>query len=143
MKIIMASGVGYVDHDAAVVLDADTDKKYAYVMTGNVYGDITKTGAYAGVASYLNTGAVDITTNSNNVYGVVDPKAIARKARGTSTKGAPAGPYTVCITDAAGGKCTGDLRTFKPSEYKFSIFGALQGAEYDATGMHKICCFCF
>ena len=133
MKVVMASGLGYVDHEEKV-LDADTNQKYAYVMTGSAFGDQTTAGAYAGVASYLNTGAVDITTNSNSVYAAVDPANAARKTRGSSTKGAPAGPYKVCITDAAGGKCSEAERIFKPSEYKFSIFGVLQGSEYDAKG---------
>ena len=46
--------------------------------------------------------------------------------------GAPDGPYEVCISDIdATTKACGAARVFKPDEYKFSIFGAIFGTDFD------------
>merc|ERR1712028_199473 len=48
-----------------------------------------------------------------------------------SNKGAPDGPYGVCISDIGTDLKCGAARTFKPDEYKFSIYGAVMGSKYD------------
>ena len=58
---------------------------------------------------------------SNGVY-VASPASAARVTRGSSTIGAPDGPYQVCIADGTSGTCVGE-RSFGPGAYKFSIFG--------------------
>ena len=107
-------------------------------MGGTYLGDAT-TGGYAGMTSILNTGTKDITTNTATVFlaKTVDAAQVDRSA-GTgpsvSTMGAPDGPYTVCISDIdATTKACGAARTFKPDEYKFSIFGAIFGADFDTA----------
>jgi hypothetical protein len=94
-------------------------------MSGNIFGGK----GYAGVASYLLTGAGDIRTQHNNFYVALNANDTARVDRSSSdsesTIGAPAGPYKVCISkydDADTDKC-GAARTFKTGDYKFSIFG--------------------
>jgi hypothetical protein len=105
--------------------------KYAYTMTGNVYGDLATAGGYVGIASYLNTGDVPISTQTNNVYVASGDSGYARVDRsgaGGSTIGAPAGPFTACISERTASGACGAARTFAPSAYKFSIFGHLSGA---------------
>jgi hypothetical protein len=129
-KQLLPTGVGY--RDAAVVTDGN--KKYAYSMAGNIFGDANVAGGYLGLASYLNTGDVDITTQTNDFY-VADANNTARVDRsgtGGSAFGAPLGPYTACISDVSSAGC-GAARTFKPNEYKFSIFGHIQGSNYSTT----------
>ena len=111
-------------------------------MSGNFFG-----AGYAGVASYLVTGAGDIMSNSNQVYVGVSSTATCRKDRSSiadsqsdSEIGAPLGPFRVCISEfnaSASDKC-GAVRTFKSGEYKFSIFGHIfdpvDFTEYDHLG---------
>ena len=129
-KVLEPTGIGY--RDAAIVKEAGFE--YAYGMAGNVFGHFKTAGGYLGLAHYLNTGTKDITTNSNKVY-VASANSTSRKDRaaaGGSKYGAPVGPYSVCISDVSDGKC-GSERTFKPNEYKFSIFAYITGANYSTT----------
>jgi hypothetical protein len=103
-------------------------------MAGNIFGGK----GYAGVASYLATGAGDIRTQTNAFYvatGAGDTRVNRSNSESESNIGAPVGPYTACISkydNAAADKC-GTPRTFKTGEYKFSIFGHLFG-NVDFTG---------
>eukprot|EP00284_Hemiselmis_tepida_P014781 CAMPEP_0174918228 /NCGR_PEP_ID=MMETSP1355-20121228/2953_1 /TAXON_ID=464990 /ORGANISM="Hemiselmis tepida, Strain CCMP443" /LENGTH=425 /DNA_ID=CAMNT_0016163393 /DNA_START=77 /DNA_END=1354 /DNA_ORIENTATION=+ len=133
VKQLNPTGVGY--RDAAVV----RDPSYAWAMTGNVFGDLDVAGGYLGLASYLNTGQTDITQNYNdfNIAKAGSTARVDRSGTGGSAWGAPVGPYRVCISDVTPpatnatsyGTC-GAARTFKPSEYKFSIFGYFSGTSY-------------
>ena len=107
-------------------------------MGGTYLGGAT-TGGYAGMTSILNTGTKDITTNKAKVFlaKTVDAAQVDRSA-GTgpsvSEMGAPDGPYEVCISDIdVTTKACGAARVFKPDEYKFSIFGAIFGTDFDTT----------
>ena len=124
-KQIDPSGIGYRDLNVEETIGSDG--KYAYTMSGNYFGE-NNAGGYIGIASYLNTGASDIETLTNNVY-LATSKTEARVTRNTgdNTLGAPQGPFTVCITDQA--NC-GGTRTFKSGEYKFSVFGKTIGNDY-------------
>ena len=127
-KVIESTGVGYRDANVVEVGEG----KYAYGMAGNVFGDLKSAGAYLGLAHYLNVGTKDITTNTNQVFSAT-PDSTARKDRsssGGSPYGAPDGPYTVCISDVTSEGGCGPVRTFKPSEYKFSIFAHVSGSNY-------------
>jgi hypothetical protein len=130
MKVISGSGLGYRDYD--VVNGAD-GTKFGYTMTGNVCGDLDTVGGYVGVASYLNTGTKEIRTKTNRFYAATPTGPVDRVARGASNDGAPAGPFTGCITEATNGACDGPDRVFKPSEFKFSVFGYLSGSSYNDT----------
>jgi hypothetical protein len=92
-------------------------------MTGAVFGKATTFGAYAGIASYVNTGEKDIETSTNDFYvwtpSYPDPK---RVERGNSAIGAPHGPVSACIAEVKDGLCDGN-RIITPGEYKFSVFG--------------------
>jgi hypothetical protein len=131
IKELTATGIGYRDY--ASDQDGPQDgSKYAYTMTGNVFGDMATAGGYVGVASYLNTGDVTISTKHTRAY-VATEGGQDRLSRGDSPFGAPDGPYTACIADrTAAGEC-GAARTFDPSAYKFSIFGHLTGTAYATT----------
>ena len=122
-------------------------------MSGNIYDDK----AYAGVASYLVTGAGDITSKTNNFYVATDATNTARVDRSTTSTsesdsgiGAPVGPFKVCIgkyDDSAADKC-GAARVYEAGEYKFSIFGhifdTVDFTGYDHVGFRmKVCCFVF
>lgn len=98
-------------------------------MTGNTFGD---NHAYAGIASYLNIGTKEITTNTNDFFSVAIPTDTARKDRSSDSEprsdsaiGAPHGPFKACISqyDASATDKCGAARTFQPGAYKFSIFG--------------------
>jgi len=116
ITVIQSTGQGYRDFTAHE--PTSDGGSYAYTMAGNFFG--LTWGAYAGVASYFNTGKTTISTPTNRVY-VATPDQKERVTRGASTMGAPAG-YDVCIANVAAGKCTA-TRTFEPGAYKFSIFG--------------------
>jgi hypothetical protein len=110
--------------------------EYAYTMAGNIFGDMESVGVYNGIASYLNTGTKDIKTSFNSLY-MATPNSntrVNRVADGGSMIGAPIGPFDACIADVntTSGDCLGE-RVFKPSEYKFSVFGYAAGAQYDAA----------
>ena len=118
-KIIDASGPGFRDY-AVDQAGTETNSKYAYSMVGNVFGDMAKAGGYGGVVSYLNTGNVDIKTDSVSVTsantGDVQKDKSSESGTGSkSTKGAPRGPFKVCISEIKDGVC-GDKRTFKVDE---------------------------
>ena len=89
------------------------------------------------MTSILNTGTKDITTNKAKVFLAETPTAnvVDRSAAGVasvSKMGAPDGPFEVCISDIdATTKACGAARVFKPDEYKFSIFGAIFGTDFD------------
>jgi len=128
--IVQMDGVGVNGYrDFSAELATGDGGKYAYVMSGARFGDMSDSGGYAGVASYLNTGTTDIVTKTNS-FRVGDETAKAyRTDQNTGPYGAPAGPYDVCIAEIKDGEC-GDARTLKPGEYKFSIFGYTKGASY-------------
>lgn len=97
--------------------------KYTYTMAGGIFGGDNTAWGYAGIASYFNSGTTDIVTDSNEIYGFGKYNPTTRTAEG---------PFKVCITKLkADGKC-GDKVTFKPGDYKFSIFGTLRGADWVA-----------
>lgn len=110
--------------------------EYAYTMAGNTFGDMESVGIYNGIASYLNTGETDIKTSFNNLYMATAESntRVNRVADGGSMIGAPIGPFDACIADLnpTNNDCSGE-RVFKPSEYKFSVFGYAAGDQYDAT----------
>jgi len=124
---------GFRDYNKDVVVG---DSKMAYIMGGTYLGGAT-TGGYAGMTSILNTGTKDITTNKATVFVAKTPTAVAKdRSAGTgasiSPMGAPDGPLEVCISDIdATTKACGAARVFKPDEYKFSIFGAIFGTDFD------------
>jgi hypothetical protein len=132
MSVIQTTGLGYRDSkkDIAYTAPGSSAKTsdYAYTMSGNIFGGK----AYAGVASYLVTGAGDITSKTNNFYVATDATNTARVDRSTTSTsesdsgiGAPLGPFKVCIgkyDDSAADKC-GAARVYEAGEYKFSIFG--------------------
>ena len=91
MKVVQPSGLGYRDYSGAKT--TPNGGKYAYVMSGNTFGD-NSAEIYAGVASYINTGHKNIETSTNVVYGA-GTTTTARVSRGDSTIGAPNGPYEV------------------------------------------------
>eukprot|EP00283_Hemiselmis_rufescens_P011373 CAMPEP_0173434526 /NCGR_PEP_ID=MMETSP1357-20121228/13094_1 /TAXON_ID=77926 /ORGANISM="Hemiselmis rufescens, Strain PCC563" /LENGTH=365 /DNA_ID=CAMNT_0014399403 /DNA_START=65 /DNA_END=1159 /DNA_ORIENTATION=- len=131
-KQIDPTGAGYRD---AAVVDVSGGGRYAYGMAGNVFGDMATAGGYLGIAHYLNIGDSDISTNTNDVY-VATANTTARADRsggGGSAWGAPVGPYRVCISDVQSDGSCGAARTFKPNEYKFSVFGHISGANYSTT----------
>lgn len=125
-KKIDPTGLGYRDFNPNATVG--NDGKYAYTMSGNYFGE-NNAGGYIGIASYLNTGASEIKTPTNDVY-LATTKTSTRTTRDDSTIGAPDGPFTVCITDEA--NC-GGTRTFKSGEYKFSVFGKTTGTDYGTT----------
>ena len=131
MKSLDVTGIGYRDADKVKTEDGG---EYAYGMAGNVFGDLATVGGYLGLAHYLNIGDKEIKTNTNNVYvaTVNSTDRVDRSSSGGSKYGAPDGPYTTCISDVTSGTC-GEARTFKPSSYKFSIFGYTSGPDYDTT----------
>lgn len=92
-------------------------------------------GMYNGIASYLNIGSVDIKTSFNNLYMATGDSTarVNRVADDGSMIGAPIGPFDACIADinTESGDCLGE-RVFKPSEYKFSVFGYAAGEQYDS-----------
>jgi hypothetical protein len=134
MKVITATGGGFRDFSKQEGDASKGEYQYAYVMSGNAFGDLTDAGAYVGVASYVNTGTKTIETVENKVYtaGGADTKVADRVTRGDSTLGAPNGPYRVCIADTTNtnNACT-TKRSFEPGAYKFSIFGYTAGTNYD------------
>merc|ERR550514_2599863 len=89
-------------------------------------------GAYVGIASYLNTGTGPISSNENTFYVAGGPSDQAHTPRGDSNYGAPLGPYRVCVSDIdpSTGAC-GEARTFQPGDYKFSVFGYTAGSSFD------------
>lgn len=128
-KLIDPTGIGYRDADIVEVGGG----KYAYGMAGNVFGDLENAGGYLGLAHYLNVGDVDIITNKNKVYSatVNSTARTDRSSSGGSAFGAPDGPFTACISEVGSDGTCGAARTFKPDEYKFSIFGHMSGSKYD------------
>jgi len=126
---------GFRDYKSDVAVG---DSKMAYIMGGTYLGGAT-TGGYAGMTSLLNTGTKDIKTNKAKVFLAETPTAVAvDRSAGTgasiSKTGAPEGPFEVCISDIdATSKACGAARVFKPDEYKFSIFGAIFGTDFDTT----------
>ena len=99
-------------------------------MAGNTFGDA----GYAGIASYLLTGAKDISTKHNQFFvytGYGSTDKVDRETVPThysqSEMGAPSGPFTVCISkyDSSSSDKCGAERTFKSGDFKFSIFGHL------------------
>lgn len=134
-KVVDPDGKGFRDYKEGVVVG---DSKMAYIMGGTYLGGAT-TGGYAGMTSILNTGTKDITTNKAKVFLAKTPAAAqVDRSAGTgasvSKEGAPDGPYEVCISEIdATTKACGAARTFKPDEYKFSIFGAIFGSDFDTT----------
>jgi len=136
MSILNATGPGFRDFKKNVDFPPTGTKtsEYAYTMAGNIFGGK----GYAGVASYLATGAGDIRTKTNAFYvatGAGDTRVNRSNSESESNIGAPVGPYTACISkydNVAADKC-GTPRTFKTGEYKFSIFGHLFG-NVDFTG---------
>jgi hypothetical protein len=133
-NIIEATGPGFRDYKGSIEADGG---KFGFTMVGNVFGDTTKTGGYAGLVSYLNTGTTTLETNSAEVFGAATGDVQTDRSGGSdwsdSDKGAPHGPYKVCITEIGADKTCGAKRSFKPDEYKFSIYGSVSGPEYDAT----------
>ena len=111
------------------------NKKYSFGMAGNVFGDLEIAGGYIGIAHYLNTGTSSISTNVNEVYfaSAGNTKRVDRTSNGGSAWGAPSGPHTVCISKVQKDGTCGAARTFKTSEYKFSIFGHVAGKNYSTT----------
>jgi len=134
-KVVAPGGNGFRDYKSDVAVG---DSKMAYIMGGTYLGGAT-TGGYAGMTSILNTGTKDITTNKATVFVAKTPTAVAKdRSAGTgasiSPMGAPDGPLEVCISDIdATTKACGAARVFKPDEYKFSIFGAIFGTDFDTT----------
>lgn len=134
-KVVDPAGKGFRDYKKDVAVG---DSKMAYIMGGTYLGGAT-TGGYAGMTSVLNTGTKDIKTNTAKVFlaKTVDAAQVDRSAgtgASVSKMGAPDGPYEVCISDIdATTKACGAARTFKPDEYKFSIFGAIFGKDFDTT----------
>lgn len=127
MDVKDPTGIGYRDFKGDMTIDAD--RKYAFTMTGNTFGD---NHAYGGIASYLNIGKKEITTKYNDFFTVGTPSDTARKDRSSDSEprsdsaiGAPHGPFKVCISqyDASATDKCGAARTFQPGAYKFSIFG--------------------
>jgi hypothetical protein len=109
--------------------------KYAYTMTGTVFGGDDTAWGYAGIASYFVNGNKDIKTQSNKIYGAAEHDSTGKsRTVGDNTNGAPNGPYDVCISkiDSTTGKpkC-GAAMTYKPGDYKFSIFGAVAGKDWE------------
>lgn len=84
---------------------------YAYTMTGMGFGN-ANVGAYAGLASYLNTGLSNIASTTNKLYSWVPGMGAAAVQRGSSNMGAPRGPFEVCISDVVNGKCSNTTRVF-------------------------------
>jgi hypothetical protein len=127
----LISGIGYRDGQTV----ADGNKKYSFGMAGNIFGDMNVAGGYLGVAHYLNTGSVDISTNTNEVYVANAEKSgrVDRSSDGGSKWGAPSGPHTVCISKVQTDGTCGPDRAFKPSEYKFSIFGHVSGKNFSTN----------
>lgn len=113
----------------------DGNKKYSFGMAGNIFGDLEIAGGYLGIAHYLNTGTSSISTNTNEVYvaSAGNTKRVDRTSDGGSEWGAPSGPHTVCISKVQADGTCGAERTFKMSEYKFSIFGHLSGKNFSTT----------
>ena len=66
-KIIEASGPGFRDYKAEI--KTEDGGKFGFTMVGNVFGDTTKAGGYAGLVSYLNTGTTTLETNTAEVFG--------------------------------------------------------------------------
>lgn len=132
-NVIEASGPGFRDYKAAI--EPETGGKFGFSMVGNVFGDTAVAGGYAGIVSYLNTGTKTLETNTVKVFGSSTGQAVVDRSAGTdwsdSDKGAPNGPYKVCISEVKADKTCGAKRSFKPDEYKFSIFGSVNGADYD------------
>ena len=95
---------------------------------------MSSVGLYVGVASYLNTGPVEIKTDVNKFYMATASNSdrVDRSGADGSSIGAPVGPFHACIAGVKGGNCDG-VRSFKKSEYKFSVFGYASGADYDTT----------
>jgi len=110
--------------------------KFGFVMAGNVFGDTETGGGYAGIVSYLNTGTKTLETNTVEVFGAGTGDTPKDRSGGTdwsdSSKGAPQGPYEVCISEIGADGTCGAKRSFKPDAYKFSIFGSVSGSKYDA-----------
>jgi hypothetical protein len=136
-KVVTPTGPGFRDFKAEFKMDGDK-QKFGYSMAGNVIGDTNTAGGYVGMVSYLNTGTDAIDFNTVKVFGAgTGNEQKDRKTDPTSysdsDKGAPGGPFEVCISDIAADKSCGAKRTLKPDEYKFSIFGNVQGPTYDAT----------
>jgi hypothetical protein len=134
-NIIKATGPGFRDYKGSIEADGG---KFGFTMVGNVFGDTTKAGGYAGLVSYLNTGTTTLESNTVEVFGAGTGDAQTDRSGGgsdwsDSDKGAPHGPYKVCISEIGADKTCGAKRSFKPDEYKFSIYGSVSGPEYDAN----------
>lgn len=128
IKIVDMTGVGYRDV-AKDKTGSAADSKYSYVMTGNVFGNMSSAGGYAGISTALNTGSVAIKTNTFPVYAAT-ADSTDRAQRDESDIGAPDGPYDVCISEANNGECNGAEREFPVGAYKFSIYGYAAGSNY-------------
>ena len=132
MSILNATGPGFRDFKENVDFPPIglPSSEYAYTMAGNIFGGK----GYAGVASYLATGAGDIVLQTNNFYvatGAGDTRVNRNNSESESNMGAPEGPYSACISEYT--NACGPARIFKTGEYKFSIFGHLF-ANVDFTG---------
>jgi len=121
---------GFRDNDLKT--DPVSGNGYAYVMSGAVFGDMDTSGAYVGIASYLNTGTGALSSNENMFYVAGGSLDQAHTSRGVSNIGAPRGPYRVCVSDIdpSTGAC-GAARTYQPGDYKFSVFGYTSGSSFD------------
>jgi len=134
-KVVEGSGPGFRDYKAD---RSAAGGKFAYMMVGNTFGS-DKAGGYAGLVSYMNTGTTTISSNTVKVFGAghgdnrVDRSGSKATDWSDSDMGAPLGPYEVCISEIkADDKTCGAARSFETNKYKFSIFGSVDGDEYDA-----------
>lgn len=125
------------DCDDAAILNAekgyrdfDNKDQYAYVMGGAVFGDLSDSGAYFGIASYV--AKEDLESNKISVY-VATHEDGEYVSRDDSTIGAPAGPFDVCITEVTDGECSTTPKKFSTGSTKFSIFGYFAGENFDAN----------
>jgi len=66
MYLLQPTGAGFRDYNDDMT--AGATGKYAYVMSGNSYGDMATAGGYIGVASYINIGSSKIETVENTFY---------------------------------------------------------------------------
>ena len=104
-------------------------------MTGNV-GDLSTGGVYNGIASYLNTGPVDISTPANILYMATASSTarVNRVADGGSPIGVQLAHSTlVSLTSTQGATVTMPTPKLWPSEFKFSVFGYAAGDAYNTA----------
>jgi len=122
---------GYPFRDVKDEVESDGGK-FAYSMVGSVFGDETA-GGYAGLVSYLNTGTTTLKNNTAHVFAAnTDSVWKERNNDWSDTEmGAPNGPYLACISEISADKKCGTELSIEPDEYKFSIFGVVEGNEWD------------